>query len=133
MYTTCHTWQPSPRKDKLVITLATLPQATEQQVFDQAVTHLLTQNAQSIVGSTCVYRGHRGAKCVGGCFIADDEYRSSLEEHDWVMLLERERVPKEHSGFIYDLQQIHDHCPVELWEEKLKEFAEKHSLKFNWK
>lgn len=39
-----------------MITLKTLSQATEQEVFDQVANHLLTQMEQSAVAGGCWYR-----------------------------------------------------------------------------
>ena len=53
-----------------MITLATLSQATEQEVFDQVAVHLMTQGEKSSTGATCRYRwngltGHGSILCVG--------------------------------------------------------------------
>jgi hypothetical protein len=117
------------------ITLKTLPQATAQQVFDQAATHLLTQKKRSIEfgsrGETgrCLYRGHGGLKCVAGCFIADDEYNPRWEGKawdDWDMTsLGR---PETHRELISRLQTIHDDFQSENWLEELIKLAERRGL-----
>lgn len=67
------------------ITLATLAQATEQEVFDQVARHLLAQGVQSTmmrldgVSTTCQYRGEGGRKCAAGALIGDDEYRPWMD------------------------------------------------------
>ncbi len=116
-----------------MITLKTLPEATEQEVFDQAVTHLLTQNAKSTNDNgNCRYRGENGLKCVAGCFIADDEYKSVMEVRSWRQLHEiAHLVPREHARLIQTLQYIHDDHPVSHWKEELEALAEIKNLKFN--
>ena len=112
-----------------MITLATLPQATEQEVFDQAVKHLLTQNAVS-TGSdgSCKYRGDNGLICAAGCFISDDEYGPEMEGKGWCFLLS---TPQEHKDLISELQEIHDDCLVEDWECELVDLAKRYNLVFN--
>ena len=66
------------------ITMKNLHLATEQQVFDQAARHMLTQNAKALAWSGgCQYRLELDdgtvLKCAVGCFIADDEYSSEIE------------------------------------------------------
>ena len=111
-----------------MITLATLPQATEQEIFDQAVKHLLTQNAVS-TGSdgSCKYRGDNGLICAAGCFISDDEYGPEMEGKNWGSL----STPQKHIELISDLQIIHDDCLVEDWESELVDLAKGYDLIFN--
>lgn len=86
-----------------MITLATLKDATAQEVFDQGVEHLLSQGVQcSEVGACCYRLG--SLKCVGGCFIADSEYTPEIERNDWNSLVIYEIVPKEHQLLIRNLQ-----------------------------
>lgn len=65
-----------------MITLKTLPQASEQEVLDQIAVHLLTQKQKCNNGKDqtdpnyqCLYRNEEGLKCAAGCLIADDEYK----------------------------------------------------------
>ncbi len=110
-----------------MISLATLPLSSAQEVFDQGALHLLTQNkkchqvSKNGWGSTsdvCMYR-FEGLKCVGGCFISDEEYDPSMEENTWKDLIRAERVPKDHDNLITILQNIHDNKPVEDWKKEL--------------
>ncbi len=56
----------------MTITLATLPEATAQEVYSQVRKHLLTQKMKSIEeGKGCVYRGPDGLMCAAGCLISD--------------------------------------------------------------
>lgn len=74
------------------ITLATLPQATAQQVFDHCARHLLTQMKKSLrvappgyrddgEDTFCAYRAAGGLKCVAGACIADHEYRGFMDDY----------------------------------------------------
>ena len=115
------------------ITLKTLSQATEQQVFDQAYKHLINQGKRSvsddnILHSPCVYLSDKGLKCAAGCFISKDEYKPEFENNLWCGLVYSFGVPKEHYDLIIGLQSIHDNIIVELWKEKLFELAQEFNL-----
>lgn len=52
---------------------------THQQIFEQVVTHLLTQKIRAIsAGGNCVYRAGT-SKCAVGCLIPDDIYDPLIE------------------------------------------------------
>lgn len=94
-----------------MITLATLHEATEQQIFDQVAAHLLKQQAKSMISLTmCAYRGRQGMMCAAGCLIADDEYDAEMDQHatSWNSLVDRKLVPAAHKNFIRGLQSVHD-------------------------
>lgn len=117
-----------------MITLATLPQATEQEVFDQVATHLLTQMEKSrntkFEGPTpagCLYR-YGSLKCAAGCLVGEDEYPEIVEGVDWNDLIEMDLVPINHASLIGGLQTIHDYSlPVE-WAAELRDLAAKRGL-----
>lgn len=112
-----------------MITLKTLNTATEQEVFDQVVEHLLKQRAQSRHATDCAYRGDGGLKCAAGCLIADDEYSEELEGLGWAVLVRnRPNFPKRHSGLIQGLQAIHDTRPPMCWSFYLQELAREYGL-----
>lgn len=118
----------------MTITLATLEQATEQEVFDQVARHLLTQGYKSethdydspIQG--CLYRGPNGAKCAAGILMSDDEWKSYWEGCDWQTLIEQNEVPSSHYNFIWSLQYIHDTVSPEQWKWMLKVEADSRKL-----
>ena len=113
-----------------MITLKTLAEATEQQVFDQAVNHLLTQNARAMNGGSCMYRNQAGLKCAAGCFIGDDEYDARrMENMIWGSLVIDGIAPDKHKVLISELQGLHDGSNTEFWVGELKEIAEKYDLK----
>ena len=122
------------------ICLANLHEATEQQVLDQCVNHMLTQMQRSTTGEgNCAYRGVNGLMCVAGCLIADNEYKREMDTGgdenlgtDWGDLITRGEVPNHHRELISRLQYIHDTFSVEDWEYKLKLLADKCNLEFNW-
>ena len=70
------------------ITLATLPQATAQQVFDQVKTHMMAQYAKSVGQNSdvCLYRGPDGLKCAAGCLISDEEAETIPEMKGWQVM-----------------------------------------------
>jgi len=121
-----------------MITLATLASHSAQEVFDYAVTFLLTQNETSITpedrdgAGDCRYRtankDGKILKCGGGCFISDEEYSYRLENNSWTGLVNSERVPAAHSNLIRNFQAIHDGFPVREWKEGFMELAEREGL-----
>lgn len=61
---------------------------TNQEIFDIAATHLLTQNKQSTAirldsygrsQTVCLYRGPNGLMCGIGPFIPDEKYTPEME------------------------------------------------------
>lgn len=114
-----------------MITLATLPNATPQEVFDQAVRHILTQNAKASDGCICFYRSPKGLKCAAGCFISDTEYKEQFENKNWECLVIDSYVPNEHDVLICDLQCVHDNNKIEEWPLELKRLASIHNLNDN--
>jgi hypothetical protein len=109
-----------------MITLATLEQATAQEVFDQVAEHLLKQGkrCQDSDNKFCVYRNDEGLKCAAGCLIGDDEYNFSLESNTWFDLTRFKKVPKTHDHLIRELQKIHDEYDVFQWREELATIAQ---------
>lgn len=115
-----------------MITLKTLHEATEQEVFDQVANHLLMQMEKSgRSNGTCMYRNFSGLKCAAGCLISDEEYEERFEGFSWYKLIEREQVPKYHERLIHKLQLIHDNYEVCDWKDELKDIAE--SFNLEWK
>ena len=114
------------------ITLKNLSRATEQQVFNQAYIHLITQGKRAAspdldVGG-CAYLTNEGLKCAAGCFIAEDEYNPEFENNVWAVLVNDYGVTNKHYDIIVELQHIHDSVPVALWKEKLAKIAEELDL-----
>lgn len=113
-----------------MITLATLPKATEQEVFDQVARHLLTQNAKSSgVRSNCLYLSDDGKKCAVGCLIAKDEYHAGMEGTRWSGLISNHGYPAVHENLISELQKIHDLHGLHEWKSKLTKLAKDRNLK----
>jgi len=120
------------------VTLATLPNATEQEVFDQVARHLLTQKQRSmgklyetmtgepVMG--CAYRGNDSMMCAAGCLIGDDEYKGSFEDERWGVLAARGDVPDVHRDLIARLQSVHDTTSPELWVFDLDRVATTYAL-----
>lgn len=109
-----------------MITLKTLAQATEQEVFEQVARHLLTQKEKSAVGDTdsyelhCKYKLPIGLKCAAGCLIGDDEYNSCFEDDAWDTLVKKyDEFPSKHIILIIYLQGIHDRKEVKDWKQEL--------------
>lgn len=110
------------------ITLATLHEATAQQVFDQVATHLLAQGKESMHAGMCKYR-HRGLMCAAGCLIGDDEYNAEkMESFNWSKLVRDGLVPNDYAELIYDLQVIHDANDPRWWAHRLRDVARDYNL-----
>ncbi len=120
-----------------MITLKTLSQATEQEVFDQVAEHLLKQKQKSeIIDDTgtsrgCRYKTSGDLKCAAGCLISDDEYNEKMEGLEWGGLVMRGVVPATHDVLIDKLQFIHDSNFINEWKYALQNLAE--SYKLEWK
>lgn len=113
------------------ITLATLPQATEQEVFNQVASHLLTQNRQSLregSSSLCMYKGVGGLQCAAGCLIGDGEYKEEMEEQPWETLTALGWVPEEHEELIKTFQDLHDNYLPKFWRRELSVVAKHYNL-----
>lgn len=109
---------------------------TEQEVFDAACNHLLTQKKRSLSNSdrgatSCAYYGEDGLKCAAGIFIPEYKYSPGMEGRPWEAVVEQFDVPNAHKQLIIKLQDIHDMIPCEEWEAALKEIAEANGLLFN--
>ena len=116
-----------------MITLATLHQATPQEVFAQSANHLLAQNERSAIkNNKCRYR-EGTLKCAAGCFIEDSEYHAEMEGQQWRSLTIDGLVPIAHGYLIANLQNIHDNYPIDKWPERLKNLADSLGLEFNAK
>lgn len=117
-----------------MITLATLPTATAQEVFDQVATHLLTQGEKcqeldDDMNPVCVYRNSDSQSCAAGCLIGFGEYREeSFEGKSWQVLIDEEVVPENHKKLIARLQSIHDNTLAHEWYKSLKDVAIEYKL-----
>lgn len=107
------------------ITLATLPTATAQAVFDQVARHLLTQGqpCMDLSGAICLYRNNTGRQCAAGCLIGPDEYSAEFENVTWDDLALRRNVPRKHLDLIAQLQETHDQYLPKYWRVRLREVA----------
>lgn len=122
-----------------MITLATLKDATAQQVFDQVATHLLKQNEQSRSHDAfrCFYRNENGLMCAAGCLIADDEYTPEMDKGisygggSWSSMVNQGTVPPDHRNLISYLQRLHDNIDPSLWVSELHRVAKNEGLVFN--
>lgn len=115
-----------------MITLATLPNVTAKEVFDQISEHLLSQNVKSVrdtsINNMCGYRGENGTKCAAGCLISDDEYTEKMEGFRWSSLVQKGIVPETHRVLISDLQTIHDCRQPHMWKKELLRIKNRHNL-----
>lgn len=120
-----------------MITLATLPKASLQDIFTQARDHLLKQNCKSQrkhphSGGTnlvCAYRGNNNTMCAVGCFIADEEYKPKMDtgvNTSFDSLIATGIFPimnDKHCYLLAKLQLIHDQYEPNQWSEKLLDLA----------
>jgi hypothetical protein len=120
------------------ITLATLPNATAQEVFNQVADHLLTQMKVSKVETKkdifdCQYRGEDNTSCAAGCLISDKEYGKHFENKSWANLARRGLVPNAHTVLIGELQNVHDENDPEMWKISLMDIARVYKLQPSFK
>lgn len=113
-----------------MITLATLKDATAQEVFDQIVDHLRNQGCKSIADNRCLYRNGQ-LKCAAGCLIGDDEYSPLMEGGSWSVLISMRRIPSDHEKLIDRMQFVHDQIPINDWELGLKHVAQQFDLTYH--
>ena len=111
-----------------MITIATLPNYTDQEVFDYIANHLLSQGekCQELDDDTspiCVYKNTDNQRCAAGCLFGPGEYNPSLEGNNWMGLRDKGIVPGFHCGLITALQRIHDTRPADEWYHELKDLA----------
>lgn len=118
----------------MTITLATLPSASAQEVFDHVVRHAYAQRVRSMLGDDsldapqCAYRNWHGLACFAGCMIADDEYRASMEGKPWCVLCEDGIAPSTHANLITQLQRVHDSYMPSAWPPQLRVVAATYHL-----
>lgn len=111
-----------------MITLTTMVLYTQQQIFNQITTHLLTQNKPAYRNGSCYYRlvqdGQPTLKCAVGCCISDAEYDKEMENRS---ITQREfasfKLRYSDESFLQDLQSLHDNTEAILWPKALAEFA----------
>jgi len=117
-----------------MITLVDLVNATEQQIFDQALEHLRLQKQKSVRttenGERCMYRCQE-LSCVLGCFMSDAEYTPGMEGNTWDELVDIGVVPDCHFDLMTALQMLHDMNHPNKWEECFKEIANRFNLVYN--
>lgn len=113
------------------ITLKTLPQASEQEVFTQVAAHLLTQQQKAEDTGGCHYHDKDlDLKCAAGCLIADEEYAAGMEGLDWETVVCEGYAPNSHLELIACLQEVHDSTDPVHWEFELEKLARKRGLEF---
>lgn len=115
-----------------MITLKTLPEAPLQDIFDQVVTHLLTQNEKCADGRQCYYR-YDNLKCAAGCLIADDEYQKNFERRRWGNIEEicNLNLSEEKTALIEALQNVHDGSEAIDWFGDLMDVAKEFQLNYD--
>lgn len=115
----------------MTVTLATLSQATAQEVFNQVLNHARVQGkASKDEGGGCYYRNPEGLACFAGCLISDDEYIKQMDGGDstWNGIFEKGYVPRDHFDLIRSLQSIHDDYQPSDWEGQFKKLANYENL-----
>lgn len=110
---------------------------TSQQLFDSSVNHLRKQakKAQISYGTRCVYRGPNGLMCAVGCLIPDNLYSPDFENKTVRTLFNdcsciRYYFGENNENLLDKLQEIHDICKVQNWEEEWENLANNFGLKY---
>lgn len=113
---------------------------TEQELYTQIATHLLTQMQPCTIpsagyenGLKCVYYGPNGMRCAVGAVIAEAEYNERMERvGDVDGLVEAGLLPTRLVPFVSllrDLQDIHDTWQPSQWYYELRSLANRYGLK----
>lgn len=116
-----------------MITLATLSNYTEQQVFDYVANHLLSQGEKcedfdDYMTPACVYKNEVNQRCAAGCLIGPGEYSRTFEGNSWEALVESKIVPTDHWSLITGLQKVHDTWAARHWYGGLQQLAKERNL-----
>lgn len=113
------------------------PFLTNQQIFEKASMHLLTQNNRAGSSTQCMYHARDGRMCAIGVLILKENYTPLLEQRlvtsDIVLLALKKSGVNIYDNSTYnllvDLQQLHDVENPETWRKCLVTLSEKYSLK----
>lgn len=95
------------------ITLATLPRATAQEVFDQVVGGIIKQGvpAKNHIGR-CLYRTPSGLACAAGQLLTDEEVTliGGPDAGSWRYMhsVKTNKIPAKHVDLVQELQVCHD-------------------------
>ena len=106
---------------------------TDQEVFDKVVTALREQGCKSMDDGACVYRSKDGRKCAVGHLIPDELYHERMEGKVCFHLCRAYPGVRRlglNMTLVLNLQRAHDHFPVEAWENKWADIANRHGLKY---
>lgn len=111
----------------------------KQAVFDRVVAHARLQGKRARDANKCAYRAPDGAACFIGALISDEAYSEGIEGHGVLHCLVLDALLKSgidvtsmvKENFWTDLQNIHDDCLPESWEEELKLFADLYQLNYS--
>lgn len=113
---------------------------TEQEIFDKAVQHLLTQKDRSYdrERAICMYRGPNGLMCGAGPFIKDEAYTDRMEGkpigvvvHRWPEAFNVDLTNDRIRAMLTHIQSIHDNVPIPHWRQRLEDMADTFGLTFN--
>jgi len=118
-----------------MITLATLPQASEQEVFEQVARHLMTQRKRATEKTRCVYLTDDGLKCAAGCLLSEKDYAlletEKMLSFAWNSISSKLKIPQ-HRNLIMHLQAMHDVIEPRKWKYELRGFANRFHLDANF-
>lgn len=118
-----------------------VPYTSNQEVFDLAARHLLTQKAKARIqrdessNQRCLYRAPDGCKCAVGALIPDEIYQPEMDQGDTGIDEIISRFPTIATLFsgvdddlLADLQTVHDDYIVSRWGEHLRALATDYGL-----
>ena len=115
-----------PRK----ITVDNLADASQEEVFEHIVWHMLKQGDMSEAGDgTCVYRAADGKRCAAGSLFTAKQYHDlKIEQYEgrtWRNLVNDRLAPNDHVNLIKELQSVHDNGGPDKWSAIFREIAER--------
>ena len=117
---------------------------TNQETFDAVVAHARKQNARAVsAAGGCRYRTVFGKKCFYGCLIPDEDYDPVIEGEAlsltppgcaaWTaarVLWDITQKLGHDLRLAKELQEVHDHKPVDDWECGFRRIAANYELTY---
>lgn len=93
----------------MTMTLKTLPTASKEEVFWNAVDILTSQSGFSAgEGGHCMYRDGKGNRCGAGTVFSDEEYDPRWEGKVWQHVVYDYKIPDNHAKLLRSIQKVHD-------------------------
>lgn len=119
------------------LTIPGFESLTQQQIFDLGLAHIRktrTKGTHDVTGDRQIC-SYQGSGCVASVLLREEARKDADVHGAWPDLVVAYHVPKIHSDFIRDMQELHDDCANGLgfmkdFENHMKTFAEENNLNY---